>query len=68
MYVPPITTQDLVAVPVQQLALYKEDWLGLRVLEEEGRLVMLEQAGDHMDWQWDWFTENIVIPYLTGTQ
>ena len=56
------------AVPVQQLALYKEDWLGLRVLEEEGRLVMLEQAGDHMDWQWDWFTENIVIPYLTDTQ
>ena len=59
-----ICGQDLITLPLQQLELYKSDWLGLRQLEEEGRLHFLEQAGDHMHWEWDWYVENVVIPYL----
>ena len=56
--------QDLITLPLQQLELYRSDWLGLRQLEEGGRLHFLEQAGDHMHWEWDWYMEHVVLPYL----
>lgn len=59
-----ICGQDLITLPLQQLELYKSDWLGLRQLGEAGRLHFLEQAGDHMHWEWDWYVDNVVIPYL----
>ena len=56
--------QDIFTQPLRDLSLYQEDWLGLRHLDEEGRLHMLEMSGDHMDFQWEWYIENIVIPYF----
>ena len=54
----------MITLPLHQLELYRADWLGLSRLDEEGRLHFLEQAGDHMHWDWDWYMDNVVIPYL----
>ena len=56
--------QDILTEDLQSLALYTEDWLGLRTLDQQGRLHFREMQGDHMDFNWDWFTENIVLPFL----
>merc|ERR1712154_27269 len=55
--------QDILPQDLQSLPLYTEDWLGLRTLDQEGRLHFREMEGDHMDFNWDWFTENIVLPF-----
>jgi palmitoyl-protein thioesterase len=34
--------------PLQKRALYKEDWLGLKVLDEKKGLVFLEAEGGHV--------------------
>ncbi|KAI5794881.1 Alpha/Beta hydrolase protein [Pyronema domesticum] len=36
------------SVPLRERRLYKEDWLGLRGLDERGRLEMVEVDGGHM--------------------
>lgn len=51
-------------VPVQDTALYKEDWIGLKELDATGRLTMLTAPGDHMHFGKTWFAENI-YPFLT---
>jgi hypothetical protein len=35
-------------VPLQERALYKEDWLGLKGLDEQGRLDFKSVPGQHM--------------------
>ena len=56
--------QDNETADLKSLPLYKEDWLGLKTLDEEGKLVFLEQPGHHMEHHEDWFTQNIVKPFL----
>ena len=50
-------------VPLQETALYKEDWIGLKELEETGRLTLLTAPGDHMHFGKEWFADNI-YPFL----
>ena len=38
--------QDILTQDLQSLALYTEDWLGLRTLDQEGRLHFREMEGD----------------------
>ena len=45
--------------------LYTEDWIGLRTLDQRNGLHFLTMAGDHMDFDRDWFYHNIVVKYLT---
>ena len=40
--------------------MYKEDWLGLKALDTQGRLQFLDMAGDHMQFQWEFFIDQIV--------
>jgi len=56
--------QDILTEDLQSLALYTEDWLGLKSLDQQGKLHFREMQGDHMDFNWEWFTENIVLPFL----
>ncbi|XP_055371254.1 palmitoyl-protein thioesterase 1 [Condylostylus longicornis] len=48
--------------PLKESPLYKEDRLGLKRMDEEGKLVFLEVEGDHLRFKDTWFVENI-IPY-----
>lgn len=56
--------QDILSQDLQDLALYTEDWLGLKTLDQQGKLHFREMEGDHMDFNWEWFTENVVLPFL----
>ena len=56
--------QDRTTHSLQEMELYKEDWLGLKVLQEEGKLHFKTMQGDHMDFDWDWITANIVEAFL----
>jgi palmitoyl-protein thioesterase len=53
-------------VPLQQQALYADDMLGLRALDEAGRLVFAECPGAHMQISLDWFSDNVIAPFLSA--
>ena len=46
--------------------LYKEDWIGLRELDESGRLILSDAPGPHMRFSLDWFLKHVINPYLRG--
>ena len=56
--------QDREVLPLNESAIYQEDWLGLKTLDQQGKLHFREMEGDHMDFNWEWFTENVVLPFL----
>lgn len=44
--------------------LYREDWIGLRALDEGGRLHLEHCPGGHMHFSLAWFEQAVVLPYL----
>ncbi|XP_060798921.1 palmitoyl-protein thioesterase 1 [Neoarius graeffei] len=48
---------------LQESALYKEDRLGLALMDKAGKLVFLTSDGDHLQFNEEWFKEKL-IPYL----
>ncbi|KAF2160788.1 hypothetical protein M409DRAFT_28671 [Zasmidium cellare ATCC 36951] len=40
--------EERIVVPLRERRMYKEDWLGLKVLDERGALVFRSHPGDHM--------------------
>jgi len=59
-------TAGEVLVPLREQALYTEDWLGLKALDERGALVMSDCPGAHMQFSDAWFTTNVIDKYLRG--
>ncbi|KAF2355833.1 Palmitoyl protein thioesterase [Trinorchestia longiramus] len=55
--------QDQELQTLQESTLYTEDRLGLKALDEAGKLHFITSEGDHMQFTDEWFIENI-IPYL----
>ncbi|XP_076361549.1 palmitoyl-protein thioesterase 1 [Tachypleus tridentatus] len=49
---------------LQNSTLYKEDWLGLKQMDKDGKLHFLETKGDHLEIDLDWFSNNIVKKFL----
>ncbi|KAG0301845.1 hypothetical protein BGZ98_008003 [Dissophora globulifera] len=43
---------------------YKEDWLGLRTMDEAGKLIFDIMEGEHMQFSLEDFNEMITLPYL----
>lgn len=54
-------------MPLSEQPLYKEDWIGLRSLDERGRLVLDEVPGVHMHFSLQWFTDNVIQKYLAAS-
>lgn len=52
------------APPTPAQPLYTEDWIGLKRLDQAGRLVFEEAPGQHMQFSLDWFGSNVVDRYL----
>ncbi|CAN0842477.1 Palmitoyl-protein thioesterase 3 [Linum grandiflorum] len=50
-------------LPVQQTRLYQEDWIGLKKMNEEGRVQFVKVAGGHLGIS-DSDLKQFVIPYL----
>lgn len=59
--------QDTQVLTLEQTPLYQQDWLGLQVLEQSGRLQKLPCEGNHLQFSDDYFIQNIIQPYLNMT-
>lgn len=55
--------QDKVILPLRKSKLYKEDKLGLAMMDKKGQLVFLEVDGKHLMFSNEWFVRNI-LSYL----
>jgi palmitoyl-protein thioesterase len=55
-------------VPLTENKIYTEDRIGLKVLNESGRLVLAHAPGFHMHFSFEWFFDNVVQPYLLEAQ
>ena len=55
--------QEVEVLPLRESALYKEDFIGLKTLDEEDKLHFYSVPGHHFQFDYDWVAENIV-PYL----
>ncbi|OQR70387.1 palmitoyl-protein thioesterase 1-like [Tropilaelaps mercedesae] len=57
--------QDQVVMDWKETTLYKEDTIGLKALDEAGKVDLIEVSGaDHLQMSEEWFTENIVKKYF----
>ncbi|XP_054283554.1 palmitoyl-protein thioesterase 1-like [Macrosteles quadrilineatus] len=59
--------QDEEITQMTESQLYKEDWIGLKELDEKGRLHLLERAGRHLEFTSRWFKQKIVKKWLAPT-
>lgn len=41
-----------------------QDRLGLQKMDADSKLHFLSTPGDHLQFSWDWFEQNIVDPFL----
>ncbi|XP_020207029.1 palmitoyl-protein thioesterase 1 isoform X2 [Cajanus cajan] len=51
-------------IPVQQTELYIDDWIGLRALDEAGKVKFINVSGDHLDISRN-DMKTYIVPYLT---
>merc|ERR1712038_343444 len=49
---------------LQESDLYKEDKLGLKEMDKQGKIHFLELDGDHLQFSTKWFIDNILRKYL----
>ncbi|KAL1809699.1 hypothetical protein ACET3Z_026689 [Daucus carota] len=54
-------------LPVQQTKLYTEDWIGLRALDEAGKVKFVSVTGDHLQFSLSDMQRH-VIPYLISVE
>jgi len=59
--------QNSAIIPMNQTAGYIGDWIGLRTLDEQGKIVIGKCPGNHMQFTLPWFSANVVTPYLNNT-
>lgn len=52
---------------LRQTELYKQDWLGLRKLDEDGKLKMYTVPGRHMSLDMSWMANVIIAKYINQT-
>jgi len=55
--------QAEIEVSLEETELYKQDRLGLKEMNENGKLVFLQTDGEHLQFSESWFIENI-LQYL----
>ncbi|KAJ3038914.1 hypothetical protein HDV00_012836 [Rhizophlyctis rosea] len=58
--------EEGVVVPLREQPLYKEDWLGLKAMDEKGKLVFEEIPGRHMRIDFEYLKTEIIPKYLAG--
>jgi len=58
--------QAEVIVPLRESPIYLEDRIGLKALDEAGRLHFYEVEGDHLQFSRDWFVQEIIRVYLNN--
>lgn len=56
--------QSDVILPLRESPIYLEDRIGLKALDEAGRLHLLEVEGDHLQFTRQWFVDEIINVFL----
>ena len=59
-----MTNQTEIVEPFEETDLFREDWIGLKQMETDGKVHLLSMDGDHMDFDSDWFHDNVVTKFL----
>jgi len=54
-----------VVLPLRELPIYTEDWIGLQILDKSGRIILKETPGPHMHISLQYLDEEILQPYLS---
>ena len=49
-----------VILPLRESLLYVEDRIGLKALDEAGKLHFMDVEGDHLQFSRQWFIDNII--------
>ena len=57
--------QAKVIQPLNETKLYQEDWIGLKEMDEQGKLVFLTSPGNHLQISEDFLLNQIIRPYLS---
>jgi len=56
--------QGKIMLPYNETSLYTEDWIGLKKLDEEGKVDFLSVEGDHLRFTDEFFVHDIIEKYL----
>ncbi|OWA52216.1 Palmitoyl-protein thioesterase 1 [Hypsibius exemplaris] len=56
--------QEKTICSLQDSTLYQEDWLGLKAMNEAGKVKFLTAPGEHIQFTTEWFLDTIAAPYL----
>jgi len=51
-------------LPMRETRLYQEDWIGLKQLDQSGKLVEYRVPGDHLQLNIEWFKSELIAKYL----
>lgn len=51
-------------LPMNQTELYEQDWIGLKTLNQQGRIVFKECPAMHMKFTLSYFRDEVLVPYL----
>jgi len=51
-------------LPLRESPIYTEDRIGLKTMDEAGKLHFFSVEGNHLHFTKEWFTENIIDPFL----
>ncbi|KAF9127779.1 Palmitoyl-protein thioesterase 1 [Mortierella sp. 14UC] len=51
-------------IELEEQEQYKQDWLGLKTMDQDGKLIFEVMEGEHMQFSLEDFAEKITIPYL----
>merc|ERR1711922_4157 len=53
-------------LPLRESPIYLEDRIGLKALDEAGKLHFYEVEGDHLQFSRDWFVQEIINVYFNN--
>ncbi|KAI8889864.1 alpha/beta-hydrolase [Backusella circina FSU 941] len=56
--------KDQELIPLKNRTLYKEDWIGLKTMDNQGRLRFLVCPGQHMQISDEYLDKEVIRPYL----
>ena len=59
-----MTNQTEIVEPFEETDLFREDWIGLKQMRTDGKVHLLSMDGDHMDFDSDWFHDNVATKFL----
>ena len=56
--------QDKEILPLRESALYLEDWIGLKQMDEAGKLHFYDIPGGHLQLSLEWFKTEIIHKFF----